>query len=118
MTAPDYLDEPVVLEASDFVDEAHAKIFSMLAEHPDLDVAFSDERARPLLDKISALRSVGEGLYPSAASLRAAWFRLAALSRSKAKALTDDLDEKYRLHEQIKNLNAAAVEASNLTLES
>jgi hypothetical protein len=50
--------------------------------------------------------------------LRAAWFRLAALSRERAKLLTKDLDEKFRLHAEIKNLNAAAVEASNLTLES
>ena len=118
MTSPNFLDEPVVLETSDFVDEAHAKIFSLLAEYPDLGLVLSDERARPLLDEISALQAVGERLYPSAASLHAAWFRLAALSRAKAKTLTDDLDEKYRLHEQIKNLNAAAVEASNRTLES
>jgi hypothetical protein len=61
---------------------------------------------------------MGEKLYPSEDTLRAAWFRLAALSRERTKTATDDFDEKYRLHAEIKNLNAAAVEASNLTLES
>jgi hypothetical protein len=40
------------------------------------------------------------------------------LSREKAKLSTDDFDEKFRLHTEIKRLNAAAIEASNLTLES
>jgi hypothetical protein len=89
-----------------------------LVEHKDLEAILSDERARPLLDEISALQATGERLYPSEASLHAAWFRFAALSRDKAKLLTDDFDEKYRLHQEIKRLNEAAVEASNLTLES
>ncbi len=119
MAAPDSLNEPVVLGTGDFVDEAHARIFALLVEHTeDPGAVLSDERARPLMDEISALRAAGERLYPSEASLRAAWFRFAALSREKAKLLTDDFDEKYRLHAETKRLNAAAVEASNLTLES
>ena len=119
MTAPDFLEEPVILKTEDFRDEAHARIFALLIEHAgeDLGAILSDERARPLLDEISALQAAGEKLYPSAAYLRAAWFRLAALSREKAKLLTDDFDEKYRLHAEVKHLNKAAIEASNLTLE-
>ena len=119
VAAPDLLDGPIVLETGDFADETDARIFTLLAEHAEDPAAIlSDERARPSMDEISALRAVGERLYPSEASLRAAWFRLAALSREKAKLLTDDFDEKYRLHAEIKRLNAAAVEASNHTLES
>jgi DNA primase len=118
MPAPDFLDRPVVLEKGDFNDEVQARIFALLSEHPDPGVILSDERARPLLDEISAVQAAGEKLYPSTASLRAAWFRLAALSRERAKLLTEDFDEKYRLHAEIKRLNAAAVAASNSTLES
>jgi DNA primase len=117
--APNILNGPVVLKPQDFGDETHAHIFALLIEHAeDPGAILSDERARPLLDDISALQAMGERLYPSEASLRAAWFRLAALSRERAKLLTDDFDEKYRLHAEIKLLNAASVEASNLTLES
>jgi DNA primase len=117
--APSILNGPVVLKPQDFGDETHAHIFALLIEHAeDPGAILSDERARPLLDDISALQAMGERLYPSEASLRAAWFRLAALSRERAKLLTDDFDEKYRLHAEIKLLNAASVEASNLTLES
>jgi hypothetical protein len=109
----------VRLEPRDFGDEAHACIFALLVEHAaDPGAALADERARSLLDEISALRAAGEKLFPSQASLRAAWFRLAALSRERAKLMADDFDEKYRLHAEIKRLYAAAVEASNLTLES
>ena len=112
--------EPVAIEEGDFGDEAHARIFALLAEHAgeDLEAVLSDERARPLLDEISALRASEEKVYPSEVSLRAAWFRLAALSRERTKLLTDDFDEKYRLHAEFKRLNKAAVEASNLILES
>jgi len=111
--------EPLVLDPGDFSNETHARIFALLAEHAseDLGTVLADERARPLLDEISALQAAGEKLYPSLDALRAAWFRLAALSREKAKLLIEDFDEKYRLHAQIKHLNEAAVEASNRTLE-
>jgi len=114
------IDEPVAIEEGDFGDEAHARIFALLAEHAgeDLESVLSDERARPLLDEISALRASEEKVYPSEVSLRAAWFRLAALSRERAKFLTDDFDEKYRLHAEFKRLIKAAVEASNLILDS
>lgn len=119
LEVPGSPDTPVVLGNRDFADETHARIFALLVEHAeDPGAILSDERARPLMDEISALRTVGERLYPSEASLRAAWFRLAALSREKAKLSTDDFDEKFRLHAEIKRLNVAAVEASNLTLES
>ena len=118
--APAFLNGPVVLKTEDFGDETQARIFALLTEHAGKDpgVVLSDERARPLLDEISALQATGERLYPSEDTLRAAWFRLAALSRERTKAATDDFDEKYRLHAEIKDLNAAAVEASNLTLDS
>ena len=118
--APTFLNGPVKLETKDFGEETQAHIFALLAEHAGKGpgTILSDERARTLLDEISALQATGEKLYPSEATLRAAWFRLAALSRERAKLLTKDFDEKYRLHAEIKNLNAAAVEASNLTLES
>ncbi len=119
MEIPSSLKEPIMLVNGDFADDTHARIFALLSEHSeDPGAILSDERARPLMDEISALQVVGERLYPSEASLRAAWFRLAALSREKAKLLTDDFDEKFRLHAEIKRLNAAAIEASNLTLES
>ena len=120
MKAPAYMNGPVVLETGDFGDEAQARIFALLTEHAgkEIEAILSDERARPLLDEISALQAAGKRLHPSEASLRAAWFRLAALSRERAKLLTDDFDEKYRLHVEIKRLNKAAVEASNLTLEA
>ncbi len=119
MEIPSSLKEPIMLVNGDFADDTHARIFALLAEYVEDPCAIlSDERARPLMDEISALQAVGERLYPSEASLRAAWFRFAALSREKAKLLTDDFDEKFRLHAEIKRLNAAAIEASNLTLES
>ena len=120
MEAPNFLNEPVMLATEDFGDETQARIFALLAEHAEEDpgVALSDERARPLLDEISALQAMGEKLYPSEDTLRAAWFRLVVLSRERAKLMTEDFDEKYRLHTEIKKLNAAAVEASNQTLES
>ena len=117
---PGSLDELVVLKKEDFGDESHGCIFTLLAEYTDEDLGaiLSDERVRPLLNEIAALQAMGERLYPSEASLRAAWFRLAALSREKAKLLTDDFEEKHRLQAEIKHLNAAAIDASNLTLES
>lgn len=119
MEIPSSPNEPVVLENGDFADETHARIFALLVEHTeDPGAILSDERARPLMDEISALQAAGERLYPSNASLHAAWFRFVALSREKAKLSTDDFDEKFRLHTEIKRLNAAAIEASNLTLES
>jgi hypothetical protein len=120
MVAPGLLGEPVVLGPDDFDDEMQGRIFALLTEHAaeGSDAILSDERARSLLDEISALRVIGERLYPSEASLRAAWFRLAALSRERAKLLTEDIDEKYRLHSEAKRLNKAWVEAANLTLES
>jgi DNA primase len=119
MEIPGFLNEPVVLGNGDFADETHTRIFALLVEHAeDPGAVLSDERSRPLMDEISALRAAGEKLYPSEASLRTAWLRLAVLSREKAKLLTDDFDEKFRLHAEIKRLNAAAIEASNLTFES
>jgi DNA primase len=118
--APTFLNGPILLGPEDFGNERLARIFALLVEHAGEGpgAILSDERARPLLDEISALQAMGEKLYPSEDTLRAAWFRLAALSHERAKLLTEDFDEKYRLHTEIKQLNAAAVEASNLTLES
>ena len=128
MKAPPPWNGSVMLGTGDFGDETQGRIFALLEEyasegdgagHPQgLGSILSDERARPLLDEISALRAAGERLYPSTAALRAAWFRLAAIKRAEAKLLTEDFDEKYRLHTEVKLLNAAAVEASNQTLDS
>ncbi|MBA3474125.1 MAG: DNA primase, partial [Rubrobacter sp.] len=86
MEIPGSLNEPVVLGNGDFADETHTRIFALLVEHAeDPGAVLSDKRARPLMDEISALRAAGEKLYPSEASLRTAWFRLAVLSREKAK---------------------------------
>jgi len=112
--------QPFVLEPGDFGDEAQTRIFALLQEHAGEDVGavLSDERARLLLDEIGALQAAGEKLYPSDTSLRAAWLRVGALSRERAKALAEDPDEKFRLHGEIRRLNRAAVEIGNLTLES
>ncbi|HVF01140.1 MAG TPA: DNA primase [Rubrobacteraceae bacterium] len=120
MEAPDLLDAPVILGFEDFGEESQGSIFVLLAERAgeDLDTVLSDDRARALFDEIAAIRAEGERLYPSEASLRAAWFRLASLSRERTKLLTEDFDEKHRLHLETKRLRKAAVEASNLTLES
>lgn len=118
------LAEPLVLTPDDFGDEAHARIFALLAEHAGgrpgdgLTAVLSDERAGPLLDTFGALQAAGERLYPSDAALRAAWLRVGALSRERAKAQTDDLDDKFRLHAEIQRLNRAAIEVGNLALES
>jgi hypothetical protein len=101
--------------------EAARELLAIMLVRPDL-------AARPLregietpgMDKpveISSLRASEQRLYPSLDSLRAAWFRLAALSRERAKLSTDDFDEKYRLHAEMKILGEAAAEARNLTLE-
>ena len=114
--APGILDAPFVLKLKDFTDETQAHIYALLLEHADDPSALlADERVRPLLDEVSSLQAEGERLDPSEASLRAAWFRLGALSRERAKARTDDFDEKLRLHTEAKKLKQAA---SNLTLES
>ncbi|QIN78821.1 toprim domain-containing protein [Rubrobacter marinus] len=119
--APGILDAPFVLKLKDFADETQAHIYALLLEHAGEppSALLSDERTRPMMDEVSALQAAGERLPdPSEASLRAAWFRLGALSRERSKARTDDFDEKFRLHTEAKRLERAAVEASNLTLES
>jgi DNA primase len=118
---PTFPDGPVMLETGDFGDETHARIFTLLVEHAgeDLGSLFSDERARPLLDEISALQAVGERLYPSLTSLRAACLRLQLLNRERAKqALKDrgDMDDESwvrlhrRLHQETQALWAAMAE--------
>ncbi|MCA1730960.1 MAG: DNA primase [Actinobacteria bacterium] len=105
--APDLPGGPLVLEAGDFDDEARARIFELLVEHAgDPGALLSDEHARPLFDEISALEAAGEKLYPSPASLRAAWLRLRLLNRQRAKqALQDrqDMDDESwtRLHRKL-----------------
>ena len=119
--APTILDAPFVLEPQDFGDETQARVYALLREHAGQppNAFLSNEDARPLLDEIAALQAAGESLpYPSEASLRSAWLRLGALSRERAKARTEDFDEKTRLHTEVRRLERAAVEASNLTNES
>ena len=67
---------------------------------------------------VAARAGLDKRLYPSDTFLRAAWLRVGVLSRERAKASAEDLDEKFRLHGEIKRLNRAAVEIGDLTLES
>jgi len=94
------LSEPFMLDGEDFANEDQARIFSLLREHSgqNLDSLVADERARPLMDQISALSSVEERLYPSEAAIREAWLRVGVLSRERAKRQTTDYDEKDRIH--------------------
>jgi DNA primase len=116
--APDFSGGTIMLEAGDFGDETHASIFTLLAEHAgeDSGLIISDERARPLLDEISALQALGERLYPSATSLHAACLRLRLLNRELAKQALkerEDLDDESwvrlhrRLHQETQALWAA-----------
>jgi DNA primase len=103
------LPEPLMLRNEDFPDDTHARIFALLQEHAgrDLDALLSDERARPLMDQIGALASQGETLYPSEASVRAAWLRLAILGREQRKRATRDYDQKDALQSEIQLLKQA-----------
>jgi DNA primase len=103
------LPEPLTLRTEDFRDETHARIFTLLREHAgrDLDAVLSDERARPLMDRIGALASQGERLYPSESSARDAWLRLAILSRELSKRETQDYDRKDVLQSEIQHLKHA-----------
>jgi DNA primase len=103
------LAERLTLHGEDFRDETHAKIFTLLRDHAgkDLDAVLSDQRARPLMDRIGALASKGESLYPSETSVREAWLRLAILSREQSKRETPDYDEKEVLQSQIQHIKQA-----------
>jgi DNA primase len=103
------LPEHFMLRAEDFGDETHARIFALLREHAgeNLGAILSDERARPLMDRISALASEGERLYASEASVRESWLRLGILSRQRSKRETPDYDEKDALQAEIQTLKAA-----------
>ena len=109
--APGILDVPFVLKLKDFGDETQAQIYALLLEHAgEPPSAFlSDERARPLLDEVSALQAFGEDMYTSETSLRAAWFRLGVLSRERARnnliRKQDELDDEswVRLNMQLRN---------------
>ena len=122
-SAPNFLDRPILLERGDFADETHARIFALLVEHTeDPGAVLSDERARPLMDEISALRAAGERLYPSMEALCAAWFRLAALSREREKQTLrgrKDLDDEafYRLHQQLQH-ETRALKAATAAIEA
>ena len=103
------LPDLLTLRSEDFRDEAHARIFALLREHAggDLDAVLSDERARPLMDRIGALASQGERLYPSESSVREAWLRLAILSREQSKRESQDYDRKDELQAEIQHLKQA-----------
>jgi DNA primase len=100
------LPEPLMLRDEDFRDETQARIFTLLREHAggDLDAVLVDERARPLMDRIGALASQGERLFPSEGSVREAWLRLAILSREHSKRETPDYDRKEQLQAEIQQL--------------
>ncbi|CAN5825866.1 DNA primase [soil metagenome] len=103
------LPAPLALRSEDFRDETQAGIFALLREHAggDLDAVLADERARPLMDRIGALASQGERLYPSETSVREAWLRLAILSREHSKRETQDYDRKDQLQSEIQSLKQA-----------
>ena len=103
------LPEPLMLREEDFKDETQARIFILLREHAggDLDAVLVDERARPLMDRIGALASQGERLFPSEGSVREAWLRLAILSREHSKRETPDYDRKEQLQAEIQHLKHA-----------
>ena len=100
------LQQPLMLRDEDFRDEVQAKIFALLREHAggDLDAVLVDERIRPLMDRIGALASQGERLFPSEGSAREAWLRLAILSREQGKRETPDYDRKEQLQAEIQQL--------------
>jgi DNA primase len=108
VTVAGFLD-PLKVSAGDFVDEDHARIFTVLEQHAgdDLDGVFSDERIRFMMDEVAALSSEGETLYPSEAAIREGWLRLAILSRQRAKRETSDFDVKDYLHSEIQILKDA-----------
>jgi DNA primase len=103
------LPEPFVLAAEDFGDETHARIFTLLREHAgkDLGAVFSEEQARPFMDRIGALASEGERLHASEASVKESWLRLGILSRQRSKRETSDYDEKETLQIEIQALKEA-----------
>lgn len=116
------LAQPLMLTPDDFGLESHARVFALLSDRlvddsEDRGTILADEAARPLLQALAGLQAIGDGLYPSDASLRVAWLRVGALSRERAKARSEDLDEKIRLHSEIQQFNRAAVEIGDLTLE-
>jgi DNA primase len=101
--------EGTKLTAEDFADGRDAGIFGVLTERAgeDRDRILLDERLRPHMDYLAALGSAGERLFPSDASVREAWLRLAILSRQRAKRETADFDVKERLREEILTLTDA-----------
>jgi DNA primase len=103
------LSEPLTIRTEDFSDETQVRLFSLLREHAgeDLDAVLADARARPLMDRIGALASQGERLYPSESSVREAWLRLAILSRERSKRETQDYDRKELLQAEIQSLKRA-----------
>ena len=103
------LPEPLMLCDEDFRNDTQARIFTLLREHAggDLDAVLVDERARPLMDRIGALASQGERLFPSEGSVREAWLRLAILSREHSKRETPDYDRKEQLQMEIQHFKHA-----------
>jgi len=75
----------ITLSGEDFGDETQAIIFSVLADHANesIDTVLADERVRPHLDQVAALASQGDKLFAYPDSFRAAWLRLAILSRER-----------------------------------
>ena len=108
------LPEPFELRTEDFGDETDARIFALLRERAGegLETVLSDDRARPLMDRIGSLVSEGERLYASEASVREAWLRLGILRRQRSKRETPDYDEKEALQAEIQTLKEALLAVS------
>jgi len=100
------LQENVRLEESDFVDEAHAKIFALLEEHVGQDIGSvaSDPRARPFLDRLGELSQEGERRPSSEGAMQAAWLRLRIVSRKRLMRETSDYDVKDSLRAEVEAL--------------
>lgn len=108
---PDSEEDPetLVLMPDDFPSEGQGRLFALLARHApeELRALPADEEARPFMDHIGRLSGRGENLFKDDASMRAAWLRLAVLSRQNRMRTTQDYDLKDRLHKEVQTLKEA-----------
>ncbi len=111
------LSKPVTLSPGDFANENQSRLFEILREDPDKDPGnrVSEGNDGAFLDELGLLHTMGEKLYPSEASVRAACLRLNILGRERDKRRAEDYEEKSRIQSEIQTLKEAlkfAVEQS------
>ncbi|WP_162924548.1 DNA primase [Rubrobacter indicoceani] len=101
--------ETLVLMPQDFATSGQGQLFALLARHvhEELRTLPADGEARPFMDHIGRLSSRGENLFKDEASMRAAWLRLAILSRQNRMRTTRDFDLKEQLHLEVLRLKGA-----------